>query len=374
MIDAFSDEFKNNNSDIEIFGEKFEKKIYYPSFLNGNIIEGKNIVIVYNGMKLIQRPAKFVDFIINIKKKYGFKKLIYLQGVSDPYLIPALVYLGIDVFDDIYIRSESLKHIKYAFTGKTRVDYDPLKENIEFIHSILDSLYDSIKNGTLRDVVEKIGISGKALELIRITDLKYNNEYSLIFPSRTPYIQANSIESLNRPDINSYRNAVSVYEKPKGRDIALLLPCSAKKPYSISKTHMKIISEISNYRKYLHELIVTSPVGLVPRELENGYPARFYDIPVIWIWYEDEKIMMKSLISSYIKNNNYKKIVAYIPEDLLFLKDVLPEDAVIIAGRVTDDKNLNILKKELDKIINSETTNGNKLEDYKSILKFHFGN
>ena len=49
---------------------------------------------------------------------------------------------------------------------------------------------------------------------------------------------------------------------------------------------MKIINEISNYRSSLHELIVTSPVGLVPRELENSYPASSYDIPVIGIWYE----------------------------------------------------------------------------------------
>ncbi|WP_175266547.1 DUF5591 domain-containing protein [Acidiplasma cupricumulans] len=54
----------------------------------------------------------------------------------------------------------------------------------------------------------------------------------------------------------------------------------------------------------MHELIVTSPVGLVPRELENSYPARFYDIPVIGLWYEDEKLMMKNLLKIILKKIN----------------------------------------------------------------------
>ncbi|WP_061950534.1 DUF5591 domain-containing protein [Acidiplasma cupricumulans] len=164
--------------------------------------------------------------------------------MSDPYLIPVLVYMGINIFDDIYIRVESLDGIKYSMTGKSRVDYDPLKDNIVFVKSMLESLFDSIRDGTLREVVEKIQISSLALELLRIMDEKYYKNMENIFPTITPYIKANSIESLTRPDIVRYRNNIENYEKPAGRNIALILPCSAKKPYSLSKTHQK------SYRKY----------------------------------------------------------------------------------------------------------------------------
>jgi len=374
IIDTSSDNYKNYNDHIEMLGNNFDKKIYYPSFLEGEkVIENNDILIIFNGIELIQRPKRLVDFLVKLRSKYGFTKLFYLQGISDPYLIPVLTYLGINIFDDLYIREESNEKIKYSVAGKSHVDYNPLKENIEFANNIISSLFDAIKNNTLREVVEKIAISSKALELLRIADTYYYNDVIKYFPSRTPYILANSMESLNRPDLIEYRNELINYNKPEKRDIALILPCSAKKPYSLSKTHQKIINEISNYRKYLHELIVTSPVGLVPRELENGYPARFYDIPVIGIWYDDEKNMMNNLLKDYLNNNHYNKIIAYIPEDLDFLKNVLPLDTIFIEGKVTDNENLNKLKNTLKDIIKKNDNYGNKLYDYKAILKFQFG-
>jgi archaeosine synthase len=374
LINTFSNDYQNNKDNIEILGEKFSKKIYYPSFLNGEkIIEGNEIIIIYNGLELIQRPARLVAFIMELRKKYGFKKMFYLQGISDPYLLPVLSYLGINIFDDIYIRKESQEKLKYTVAGKTKSDYNPLEENIKFAESILESVFLATKDGTLREIVEKIAISGKALEILRIADTKHYEEFSSVFPSRTPYIQANSLESLNRPDIVEYRNKIAVYTKPEHRNIALLLPCSAKKPYSDSKTHKKILAGIWSYRRYLHELIVTSPVGLVPRELENGYPARFYDIPVIGTWYEDEKLMMKTLISNYINKNKYSEIIAYIPEDLDFIRDSLPDNSKIIEGRVTDEENIAKLASLLKNTITKESEYAKKMDDYRAILRFQFG-
>jgi archaeosine synthase len=374
LINTFSDDYINKENSIEILGENFPKKIYYPSFLNSEkIIEGKELIIIYNGIELIQRPAKLVAFIMEIRKKYGFKKLIYLQGISDPYLMPVLAYLGINIFDDIYIREESRKGVKYNVAGKTIVDGNPLEENIKFAESILDSIFISIKNNTLREIVEKIAISGKALEILRIADTAYYDDFSSVFPSRTPYIQANSIESLNRPDIVYYRHKIGEYKKPEHRNIALFLPCSAKKPYSDSKTHKKILAAIWQYRRYLHELIITSPVGLVPRELENGYPARFYDIPVIGTWYEDEKTMMKNLVAEYMKNNKYTDVILYVPEDLDFIREALPPDSKVIEGRVTDDNNLNLLVSALKSTVTPETEYAKKLDDYLALLRFQFG-
>ncbi len=374
LLNTFSDDYKNEKDSIEILGEKFQKKIYYPSFLSGEkIIEGNDIIIIYNGLELIQRPVHLVSFLMELRKKYGFTKMFYLQGISDPYLMPVLSYLGINIFDDLYIRKESREHIKYNVAGKSRVDYEPFEENIQFAESILESIFVSTRDNTLREIVEKIAISGKAMEILRIADTRYYEDFYSVFPSRTPYIQANSLESLNRPDLVGYRNKISSYVKPDHRNIALLLPCSAKKPYSDSKTHKKILSGIWQYRRYLHELIVTSPVGLVPRELEKGYPARFYDIPVIGTWYEDEKLMMKNLISAYFNKNRYEGVIAYIPEDLDFVRDAIPDNAKIIEGKVTDDNNIARLVSVLKDTVTAESQYAKKLDDYSALLRFQFG-
>ncbi len=374
VLNSFSDEYEVTNDYINILGNEFPKKIYYPYLLeHSQYLESENIVLILDGIELLQRPKKFIDLIFELRKKYGYTKLFYLQGVSDPYILPVLIYLGINILDDLYIRKESMDKIKYGISGKHRVNYDTYEENMDFVNKMLSELSEAIRDQTLRDVVEKMSISSIGIELLRLSDTEYFNEIESCFPSRTPYIRANTMEALYRPDLIRYRNTISGYEKPIGRDIALLLPCSAKKPYSLSKTHQKILQKISTYRKYLHELIVTSPVGLVPRELENSYPARYYDIPVIGLWYEDEKKMMAELISNYFSKNKYKYIIGYFPEDLDFIKDVLPDNSIILEGRVTDSRNLEMLFEKLDKVIDKNMNTGSKINDYKSILSFQFG-
>ncbi|MDL5502353.1 MAG: DUF5591 domain-containing protein, partial [Candidatus Methanoperedens sp.] len=72
-------------------------------------------------------------------------------------------------------------------------------------------------------------------------------------------------------------------------DTLVLLPCSAKKPYSISLSHQKFINALGKYRKFVHEVIITSPMGVVPRELELMYPAAHYDTPVTGHWDLEER-------------------------------------------------------------------------------------
>ncbi len=54
LINTFSNDYKNDKDSIEILGEKFSRKIYYPSFLGGEkVIEGNEMVIIYNGLIFI---------------------------------------------------------------------------------------------------------------------------------------------------------------------------------------------------------------------------------------------------------------------------------------------------------------------------------
>ncbi len=337
----------------------------------------ENIVMLPDGLRLIQRPRKLLEVIHAIRKKYGLSKLIYVQGISDPYLLPALVYSGVSLFDDSTMRMESLAGIRFTELGYVEASKNPYPENLRFAQDIVSLLSLSIRNGTIREAVEKFQFSSKASEIIRLLDSAYRKESEEVFPRRTPYIKANSLESLRRPDISRYRQYISdAYTKPSGRDIALLIPCSARKPYSESKSHKRIIEALAPYRNSIHELIVTSPVGLVPRELETTYPARFYDIPVIGDWYEDERVMIRGILSDYLSRNRYSKLFTFVGEDLDFIRDVLPRDAVHIQWTEDRDTSIARLRDEIAAYMKDKgvvTQKSLKIEPYVQMASYQFG-
>jgi archaeosine synthase len=345
--------------------------------IENELIVDDEIIVIRNAAALLQRSRKFVSAVMDIHEKYGFSKLIYAPGVADPYLIPVLVYMGISFFDDILMRKVALDGIEVTPLGYVEIgDADPNK-NIALCQKIVDTISTSIEKKTLREIVEKYMISGKSIEILRILDSEYLEKQLKVFPKVTPYIRANDILSLGRPDLVEYRKRVSdSYKRPEGKDILLLIPCSARKPYSQSESHQRIIEALSGMRSRIHEVIVTSPVGLVPRDLEGIYPAAFYDIPVIGKWFEDEKLMINNMLSSYLKRNIYSKIIAFVKEDLNFIREALPESVIFINGSAKKQSDLDVLRKAVNDAYQSlekQKLPSEKTQEMLSVAKFQFG-
>jgi len=59
-------------------------------------------------------------------------------------------------------------------------------------------------------------------------------------------------------------------------------------------------------------VIITSPLGIVPRELELVYPAAHYDIPVTGHWDLEERSWVTWCLVDYLKNNKYSHIIAHV--------------------------------------------------------------
>ena len=108
------------------------------------------------------------------------------------------------------------------------------------------------------------------------------------------------------------------YKKPAGKDVILFLPCSAKKPYSKSETHKKILDILRRLEegKYvaIHQVMISNP-GVIPREFENFYPFNAYN------W--DEKLenefikkryieVTKERIKMYLQSQKYKEIFCFL--------------------------------------------------------------
>ena len=174
-----------------------------------------------------------------------------------------------------------------------------------------------------------------------------------------------SEESLYRPQAVRWRERMKMME-PLG-DTVVLLPCSMKKPYSNSKSHQKFRKLTRSFQ----ELIVTSPFGVCPRELENTYPIQSYDVSTTGSWSEDEIRESGKLIARYTKG---KEVVANLSGGYLKCCEDYVDDFVNVCsdGRPTSHESLYNLRVELKK--HEKVTRGEKvLHELKSIARYQFG-
>ena len=150
--------------------------------------------------------------------------------------------------------------------------------NREELKRWLSKIRNSIANGTLREFVEKTSLHNP-----RVSQILHHSTQLLVdkgAKTHTP-IRANAL-SLQHPAVLDFQERLSRFEPPAKNMVLLVLPCSARKPYFKSSSHKRFfntIREVDNYLS-LHIVSVTSPLGLVPRELEFCYPAAHYDIAV----------------------------------------------------------------------------------------------
>ena len=112
-----------------------------------------------------------------------------------------------------------------------------------------------------------------------------------------------SEESLYRPEAVRWRQRMELMN-PLG-DTVVLLPCSMKKPYSNSKSHQAFRKVTRSFQ----ELIVTSPFGICPRELEKTFPIQSYDVSTTGSWSQDEIRETGQLIKNYCEGKN---VVAHL--------------------------------------------------------------
>ncbi len=380
---------------------KIDEKNFY------HIDEETGIVIVEYASQLFEKSKNFVDLIINLRKKIGSEKIIYTPAIAVPSNLALLCYMGIDLFDttsaitaarnktmffaDGEYKTENLLELPCNCPICNNINKKPLELSFEDIlnHNYymffneLKQVRNIIKTGNLRNYIEKkVQTNPLYITILRNLDTNY---YEFL-EEQTPVVSNKTIfaickESFNRSEIKRFQERVlNRYCKPSCAKILLLLPCSAKKPYSFSKTHKflkRTILETSN-PDIIHELIVTSPLGLVPRELELVYPAANYDIPVTGVWDEDEKKMIKTLLSQYLSKNKYEKIIVHLPVEITsFIKDVIKKPIITCINHPTSDESLEKLKNTLqENILGFEKIGkAEKIrQTLESIACYQFGN
>jgi archaeosine synthase len=170
-----------------------------------------------------------------------------------------------------------------------------------------------IRDGRLRDYVEgQARHEAWCTATFRTLDQQYG-----FLEERTPVIRdaellAASEDALRRVEIQRFAERVTTRYSNRFDRPLVLVPCSARKPYSESQSHAQFHDAIG-FRAHL--VSMTSPIGVVPQELELTYPAQQYDSVVTGRWSEDEKRFVASVLERYLERNQYPKIVAHVPSE-----------------------------------------------------------
>ncbi|MDO8726549.1 MAG: archaeosine synthase subunit alpha [Candidatus Methanoperedens sp.] len=298
---------------------------------------------VLGAAKQLENHARdFVNSIIRLKENTRADSLLYVPALATPENLSMLVYMGVDIVDEILPTIKGCQDIYLTNSGEYHLDkmYEfpcscnvcscntpqeliklSKKERAEILskHNILKlgeelrNVREHIRSGHLREYIERQCRARPWLTAaLRLIDAEgtFLEKRTPLFRSSTLY--ANTTESMNRVEIRRFAQRVLERYTPPDLDTLVLLPCSAKKPYSISTSHQKFINALGKYRRYVHEVIITSPMGIVPRELELMYPAAHYDTPVTGYWDKEERAWVSGCLRSYLQKNSYKNIVAHV--------------------------------------------------------------
>ena len=336
------------------------------------------VVVVPNAYELRKDPRRIVDSIIKLRRAAGFNRLLYLSGLGEPSMVALLAYMGVDLFDDALPRAAGLSGIRLIPEAEIVTGQDESENNVKAMEEELEKVRIFISTDRLRELADQRAPSTPtSVALLRIYD-KEGYEYAEETCSFTGCrFSCNTTPALRRPDIQSYKARIADYKKPAHKKVLLLLPCSAKKPYHISKSHKAFSSAIhtAQHDTLVQELIVTSPLGIVPRELDAFYPANSYDIPVTGEWKPEEKTMIRSMVGSII-DQGWDSVVCHLGEDYELVEG-LADMVCTVVGDSTSPASIQNLDKAL-----REATKGMEPVDYmidrneqmRNMLRFQFGN
>jgi archaeosine synthase len=130
----------------------------------------------------------------------------------------------------------------------------------------------------------------------------------------------------------------------------------------------------------IHEIIMTSPLGAVPREIETFYPAQWYDVPVTGDWDEDEKKMISGALASILAKNKYEKIICHLDSKMHFIDGVLAATGVPVIWSSGESETSEESLESLSKILKDALAGKEKVsnfrrssEDVRSFARFQFG-
>jgi archaeosine synthase alpha-subunit len=336
----------------------------------GRLVGGADIYVLAGARSLDGDPRALLESIVRVRESTKPDTALYLPALATPENVSLLIWLGVDIVDDVWAVTKACQGLYLTEDGEFPVkDLDELpctcaictargeelkagpasygliaEHNRIRLDLELKKARQRIRAGTLREYVEKQCRSRPWLTaLLRLADARYDYLERRTTTYRSAELLACSAESQNRVEVRRFADRVRGRFRSDGQ-ILLVIPCSARKPYSTSKSHQAIISALGRYRRYVREVILTSPMGVVQRELELVYPAAHYDVAVTGVWDLEERGWVSGCLRDFIDNNHFSRVLAHVEGPYVEVCAQAGQDMTFTCtGRLTSDESLQSL-------------------------------
>lgn len=307
------------------------------------------LLILGNARALWNEGRAFVEAVHGLRSALGAAPLLWAPRVALPHRIPFLLYVGIDLVDTTEgeFCSARGEYLDPALGATDRKDIlmehacdcpactseppGPVADhNRAMYRRAMTEARAAARRGRLRELVEARLVAEPALaEMLRYADRllgpTLEQRAPLVGETTRAYVLA---EAHRRPEMVRFRSRLlERYRPPPSKSVLLLLPCSKTKPYRRSRSHRRFSGALEGLRalERVHFVSVSSPIGLVPRELEDVYPARHYDIPVTGDWTEPERATVVAGLDHLRREGEYRSTIVHLdPHEYAFLTERLP--------------------------------------------------
>ncbi|MFC3477424.1 archaeosine synthase subunit alpha [Halobacterium litoreum] len=296
---------------------------------------GADAYVLSGAPGTVGHGSAFRDAVVEVREAVPDDTALYLPGVATPQNVAVLVYAGVDLVDADRAVIRGTQGTYLTTDGEYDLDEldelpcacsacrQPISEfdredcvdhNVALLEAELARVRRRIRDGRLRDYVE-----GQARHEAWVTAAfrEFDQQYGYL-EERTPALRdslllASTEDALRRVEIQRFADRVtSRYKKRLDGHPLLLVPCSARKPYSDSQSHRQF-QDAADYRA--HMVSITSPIGVVPQELELTYPAQHYDSVVTGRWSEEEKDFVARVLKRYLERTDYSRVIAHVPPE-----------------------------------------------------------
>lgn len=359
---------------------------------------GDDLAVWHDAGGWAQDPGKAVPALIHARKTATMGRALWAPALGSPADYAVWAYAGVDLFDASPLILAALRGEALTVDGPMSIQqveavhagtFDQerlLAFNIEQAQEELRRVRLAISEGRLRALAERRAYAHPdSVALLRRLDREHAYLEATSAVQRPEPVACMTPEALGMPEVERFRRRMrDGYRKPEMADVLVLLPCSARKPYRLSKTHRYFQRALddSGIRHRVHEVMVTSPLGVVPRELEEVYPAKHYDVPVTGHWSRDEEAVIRQQVAHLILEGDYRHVIAHVGESTYtFLRDILPEGTLHTAhGRPSSKPDCDRLRDTLKAVQEKDPLRferkfwtERKRQDLHALASYQFG-
>ncbi|MBZ6496206.1 archaeosine synthase subunit alpha [Natrinema longum] len=295
---------------------------------------GTDAYAVSDVQSVMGHGAALVEAVVNVREAIPTDTALLFSGVATPRNVAVLAYAGVDLFDETaavvkgtegrYLTTdeayflEDLEELPCSCPAcqGPREEFtreDCAAHNVNALEAELAIVRRRIRDGRLRDYIEG---QTRHDQWLTAAMRELDSQWGYL-EERTPIlrdarIDAATSDTLRRVEIQRFADRVTTRYRNRFQNPLVLVPCSAAKPYSESQSHRQFHDAIQ-WRAHL--VSMTSPIGVVPQELETTYPAQHYDTVVTGRWSEDEKQFVSAVLQRYLERNEYPEIIAHVPDE-----------------------------------------------------------